>query len=276
VQERRLSLDAPVHTVLQLPQVLNWFFNFVTVRTLLTHTSGVPSRPEYKFGLPAPYDKQDVAQRVANSALDYLPGSSSDYSNFGYVLAGMVAARMFNSSFLTALRNQVLIPLHADDIRLNPVPPATIPSDEASYDTGGLNTGRSTVDPSLTVPEAFADYDPGLYDASGGLSLPAPHFARVLACLNLRSGNPILSPSTIDLMLDNGLGWDSVSGARLRKGGGTPGTTAWLDYRRGGVGIAVSFNRDYVPDRLDALFNAINATSWPSTDLFPAYQMPSF
>jgi hypothetical protein len=45
-----------------------------------------------------------------------------------------------------------------------------------------------------------------MWDAAGGSSVAAPDYSKVLASLNLRSGNPVLDSTTIDLMLNNGLG----------------------------------------------------------------------
>ena len=105
-----LSYDDPVTRFLpSLPP----YAREITIRQLLTHTSGLP---DYEDLIPAAATEQvsdlDVLQMLEKTAgPDFAPGSRYRYSNSGYVLLGLVAAKASGISFPAFLKSAIFDPL---------------------------------------------------------------------------------------------------------------------------------------------------------------------
>ncbi|NML49071.1 beta-lactamase family protein [Streptomyces sp. R302] len=122
--EGRLDLDDPVEK--WLPGVVRGNGHDgrrITVRQLLNHTSGIynvtadPVFQEKVFGpgfLEHRYDRWTPAQLVAvamEHAPDFAPGTSWNYSNTNYVLAGMVIEKVTGRPYGKAVENRIIKPL---------------------------------------------------------------------------------------------------------------------------------------------------------------------
>jgi CubicO group peptidase (beta-lactamase class C family) len=75
-------------------------WNEVTIRHLLSHTSGIPDyltdlRHNFRYDTPA----EEIAEFVATSPLRFSPGSKWSYSNSGYVLLAMIIERVTGKTF---------------------------------------------------------------------------------------------------------------------------------------------------------------------------------
>jgi hypothetical protein len=159
--------------------------------------------------------------------------------------------------------------------------PETQPADEARYDASDLSVDRSVVtSDGRIVPRVYgADFDPRVWESSGGLSIAAPDYAKVLASLNVRSANPVLDPTRIDLMLNNGYGfdwWSPLSPRTGAKSGGIWGTSTLLDYVENGVSFVACFDKDAIGIDSNAVRTAVANTVFPTTDLFPSFGIASF
>lgn len=85
----------------------------VTIRQLLTHTSGIP---DYEDLMPAGdtaqiHDKDVLAMLSRNDSAYFAPGSRYRYSNSGYALLALIVERASGVSFATFLRERVFLPL---------------------------------------------------------------------------------------------------------------------------------------------------------------------
>jgi D-alanyl-D-alanine carboxypeptidase len=88
--------------------------NEVTLRQLLSHTSGMP---EYLDGpdieqvatKPATFDQ--LMARIAGKSLDFTPGSRWSYSNTGYVLLGRVIEVVSHESYRHYVQTHLLDPI---------------------------------------------------------------------------------------------------------------------------------------------------------------------
>ena len=105
----------------------------VTVRHLLSHTSGIKRDPvrfrPTRNSLPPDYipvlyrwARQDftnegLIQQIAALPLDFAPGEQMSYSNAGYFLLGEIAARISGQSFENLLHDQILGPLQMNATR---------------------------------------------------------------------------------------------------------------------------------------------------------------
>lgn len=106
----KLRYDQPIRDFLpELPAAAH----AVTVRHLLNHTSGLW---DYEALIPeartTQLDANDVLALVASQdALHFPAGTASRYSNSGYVLLGMIAARVSEMPFPALLRTRIFAPL---------------------------------------------------------------------------------------------------------------------------------------------------------------------
>jgi CubicO group peptidase (beta-lactamase class C family) len=109
-EDGTLRYDQPVRDVLpELPAAAR----SVTIRHLLNHTSGLW---DYEDLVPesrtAQLDDRDVLGLLASKDSLYFPaGSQYRYSNSGYVLLGLIVARVSGMSFPEFLRARIFLPL---------------------------------------------------------------------------------------------------------------------------------------------------------------------
>ncbi|WKX71728.1 serine hydrolase [Streptomyces sp. XD-27] len=118
VEAGRVDLDAPVRTYLP------WFgladpdvSGRITVRHLLTHTSGIPTSASGEIGDRydnAPGALADAARDLAKIAPATAPGDSFAYSSAGYAVLGALVEEVSGQPFGTYLHERVLDPLGMD------------------------------------------------------------------------------------------------------------------------------------------------------------------
>ncbi|MBC8088257.1 MAG: beta-lactamase family protein [Phycisphaerae bacterium] len=89
VEQGRITLDAPVQ------QYLSWFrvrdartSAGITVRHLLTHTSGIPTRAPQATEDPATLE--DHVRALANVELSHAPGGTHEYASPNYIVLGAI------------------------------------------------------------------------------------------------------------------------------------------------------------------------------------------
>ncbi len=145
VQEDRLELDDPIHQYLpNLPS--EWLG--VTVRHLLTHTSGIPDYEEirtydvYGFRLTP----EEVIQIAHSRPMDFAPGAGWYYSNTGYFLLSMIVERIEGRPLGQVLQSRIFEPLGMTQTGMAD-PEAIIPHRASGYwvnKTGELINRRPT------------------------------------------------------------------------------------------------------------------------------------
>ena len=117
-EEGRLQYDDPVEKYLDIP------YKGITIRHLLTHTSGIP---DYQAIMDAHWDKSKVAGN--KEILEYLnqyappkifePGTKYEYSNTGYVLLASIAEKASGKDFIDLCRSGIFkkLEMQSTDIR---------------------------------------------------------------------------------------------------------------------------------------------------------------
>jgi CubicO group peptidase (beta-lactamase class C family) len=109
-RDRKVQIDQPVRSILpELPVAAAP----VTIRHLLNHTSGLV---DYEDLIPetrtAQLDDNDVLTMLASKDSVYFPaGTSYRYSNSGYVLLGMIVARVSGTTYPQFLKTRIFGPL---------------------------------------------------------------------------------------------------------------------------------------------------------------------
>jgi CubicO group peptidase (beta-lactamase class C family) len=125
-EKNQLQYDDPAEKYISIP------YKGITIRHLLTHTSGLP---DYQEVMDKYWDKTKVAGNA--DAIEYLnkyappalfaPGTKYNYSNTGYLLLASIAEKVSGRDFIDLCRQWIFIPLKMKntDIRSLEVKAAT-------------------------------------------------------------------------------------------------------------------------------------------------------
>lgn len=108
--EGKLSLDDKVAKF--LPGITDG--DQISIQQLLSHTSGLQDYYPQDYTTPystKPVAPQGIVDRWAKKALDFAPGTKWQYSNTGYVVAGLIAEKVAGEPLMTYLNRRVLKPL---------------------------------------------------------------------------------------------------------------------------------------------------------------------
>jgi D-alanyl-D-alanine carboxypeptidase len=163
-EDGRLSLDDQVGKYLpELDTAKN-----VTLRQLLSHTSGIRDYwpQDYVFSqMLRPVSHAEILQQWARQPLDFAPGERWQYSNTGYVVAGVIFEKVAGEPLFTFLQRRVFSPLHMSSVE-------NIDEGTASSDAVGYN--RAALGPSRPAPHVGK----GWLFAAGELAMTAEDLAR--------------------------------------------------------------------------------------------------
>jgi D-alanyl-D-alanine carboxypeptidase len=107
-QQGRFRLEDPVTR--WLPEGAG-VWDSITVRHLLTHTSGVGEYTDSTFDYRKDYTEDQLVRFAASRPLDFSPGSRWSYSNTGYLLLGVLVHRVTGRFYGDVLRDLIFQPL---------------------------------------------------------------------------------------------------------------------------------------------------------------------
>ena len=111
-----LTLDSSVSHY--LPAFDRTDKQMITVRQLLTHTSGLPAwRPLYVL---AEGKRDATIGAIANEKLEYAPGTRVVYSDLGFIALGFLLERMTGVTFVDLARREIIEPLNLSHTFFNP------------------------------------------------------------------------------------------------------------------------------------------------------------
>ncbi len=230
----KISIDAPVQTYLpEFP------YPAITVKHLLTHTSGLPASIPKDEAHP---DWSGYAEgiRQANACVpDPPPGHLFRYSDVNFILLGEIVRRISGCPLNEFAEKEIFAPLHMMSSGFNPDAERIKRTAPTERDEHGTMLRGVVHDPTSRRMGGVAGHA-GLFTTASDLA----KYARFL----LRGG-PLLQPETLRLMRRvqtpitvferRGLGWDIDSpysrprGALFELGSfghtGFTGTAMWLD-----------------------------------------------
>ena len=109
-QEGKLSLDDKVGK--WLPDLTR--ANEITLRQVLSMTSGYQDYAPQDYMIPEwekPISARQILDRWARIALDFEPGSTWQYSNTNYVIAGLIVEKVSGQPVFDFIREHILAPL---------------------------------------------------------------------------------------------------------------------------------------------------------------------
>lgn len=94
------------------------FGDNITVRHLLTHTSGLPDYFDSGASFPDITNHDVLNFAIHNNKLDFLPGEKYSYSNTSYVLLSMIVERASGMLFHSFMKKNIFDPLEMYDTRV--------------------------------------------------------------------------------------------------------------------------------------------------------------
>ena len=128
VEDGKISLDERAIKYLPwLPAV----YSDVTVRQLLTHTSGV--NRDVRTANVDNFTADEFKRRFTAAPVAFKPGEKWEYSNNGYILLGLIIEAVSGKSYGDFLAQRIFKPLGMKDTRYNE-PPGTQKNRAKGYD----------------------------------------------------------------------------------------------------------------------------------------------
>ncbi|MET0466445.1 MAG: serine hydrolase domain-containing protein [Chitinophagaceae bacterium] len=108
----RLHLDSPLVYYLPYFRMKGEEYTKITLRQILTHSSGIPDVTDYQWDHPQTGDgsAEVYARSFNDKQLDFSPGSEFRYSNAAYDLLAAVIAASSGLSFEEYVRKNILLP----------------------------------------------------------------------------------------------------------------------------------------------------------------------
>ncbi len=260
-QRAKLSLDQPIEKTLPefitlAPKHQHVQRHFVTLRSLLAHSSGLPA---YEKLFQIAKTPEDAVRAAIASPLIATPGTLVEYSDIGFILLGEALARIAAVPLDVFAQREIFAPLGMTRTCFNPPPEwkAEIPPTEDEGSSFGRVMQGEVNDENANVM--------GGVGGQAGVFGPATDVARFAECM-LRGGSPILQPGTLKLFLrretsprgtTRALGWDTPTRPESASGKlfsdrsvghlGFTGTSLWIDPERH-LSVTLLTNRTW-PDR---------------------------
>lgn len=300
VQDGKLSLGAPVTTLLGLSATADPRMDQVTVLRLMQHLGGwnrdtskdplwIDHTIAAALDVPLPIGHDDIIAYRNARPLDHDPGTRMYYSNYGYMLLGRIIAKVSGRSYEDYVKQAVLAPVGITRMRLGRSLRSEMSASEVSYTS--KYTNKSVVDGSgQVVPFPYGGFNMPNQDANGGWIASAVDMVRYARIFD--AAGPVLNANSLATIMakpeigESGDGWWYGCGWYARQvpgnlntwhSGGMPGTHTYLARLQNGWTYSFLFNRREEEGSLDfdTLDDQMNRTpvngSWPTTDLFPQY-----
>src|SRR5213080_4608016 len=120
VEKGKIDLDAPLIRYLPYFRLNDERYRTITIRQMLSHTSGIPDTVNYNWDKPE-YDAgalERFVHSIADQKLVFPPGEKFAYSNTAYEILGDVIAKVSGESFEDYVQHNILTPLGMKDSTL--------------------------------------------------------------------------------------------------------------------------------------------------------------
>lgn len=236
VEAGQIDLDAPVVTY--LPEFRGHGKEAVTIKQLLTHTSGLTpdnALSDYENGWPNAYDK------ICNLKLLSKPGERFRYSDVGFILLGEVVARVSKMPLDQYAAKHIFQPLGMNESGFKPGESLAKRAVTTTKVDGKWLKG-TVHDPRARYCDGVAGHA-GLFSTADDLLL----YAQAMLAARDSDSKHLLNSQTLAKMTKpydaagntRGLGWDKQSAYSSNRGksmsssayghGGFTGTAMWID-----------------------------------------------
>lgn len=221
VEEGKIQLEDPISQYIDATPTA---WKDVTIRHLLTHTSGIKSYTELPLFIRMtvfPTTPKEVVKLLAPIALEFKPGEKWKYSNSGFYLLGMIVEKASGKPYARFLQDRIFGPLGMSSTRVNDLKDI-IPNRAAGYDWNGKEwknamaidmTWPYSAGAIVSTVQDMAKWDAALYTE------------KLVKASSLRT---MWTPARLNdgSKTNYGFGWqlDTVRGHRsMRHTGGIPG-----------------------------------------------------
>lgn len=239
VEKGLLDLDERVS--FYIPQFSEGEKTSITLKHLLTHTSGLKSGLQEDLSSKSP---EEVKRDIYSVQLDYKPGTRVVYSDLGFIILGEIISKVLNESLEQTAKETIFEPLGMANSLYNPQREMQkrIAATEFRESLGDFQWGQ--VHDETASALGGVSGNAGLFATAGDLA----RYAQMWLNQGHFKGSFIFSPLTLRLALRNhtpslhgnrGLGWvlknDSfdVSGHLFTSNAyghtGFTGTSLWMD-----------------------------------------------
>jgi CubicO group peptidase (beta-lactamase class C family) len=240
IERGDVKLDAPVQTYIS--EFTGGGKETVTVRELLTHTSGLPPDIETKTDW---HGAATAVQKACAEKLFAPPGMVYKYSDINFFLLGEIVQRVGQMPLQDFVQREIYGPLKMKDTGFLPLQRGIKPSRIAPTEVVNGQPWRGIVhDPTARHMGGVAGHA-GLFTTASDLA----RYARMLVNLGELDGVRVFKPETVKLMTTmqmpagmtmlHGLGWDIDSPYAGPRGKlfplgsyghtGWTGTSLWID-----------------------------------------------
>ena len=284
VGDGRVALDSPVTRYLPEWQVPGG--TAVTVRRLLTHSSGMPAwRPLYKEATSA---EGALALALATRP-DTAPGVRYVYSDLNAILLGRLVARVSGAPFEAYLTRHVFAPLGMSDTRFNPPAAERARIAPTEYDPWRQRQLRGEVHDENAFALGGVSGHAGLFSTGADLA----RFARAYLSGGTLDGTRVFDAATLarfaqvqDTALSRrALGWETPTGGNsaghyLSRSAightGFTGTSLWMDRERGLFVLLLTnrVNPTRMNTRIGGVRTALADAAMQALGFSPAFPLP--
>ena len=259
-EQGKLQLDDPVSNYLSFFKVKypSDKSSAITIRQLLTHSSGIPDASAFSFMKWIHHDGEPPVDQTAFTAkvfpiyatLAFEPGEDTAYTNIGYMLLGAIIEKVSGQSYRDYIRQHILEPLAMKQTDF------VYTSEMEPYEAAGSHPAinlmspllytmmgsyiRETSNKHIWLKRVYTDQEPS--SALLGSAMDAARLVRAYLNKGMLDGHRILSEKSIGLMTNDshvaeandegsyffrqGIGWrifKGKSGYKLEHAGGGPG-----------------------------------------------------
>lgn len=115
VEEGKLGLDDRIGKY--FPEAPATWKN-ITVRHLLTHTSGISNSLYDDMDFSQAYTEDELVEEIVALPLDFKPGAEWNYSNPGYILLGVLVHRVTGKFYGDVMREKIFEPIGMKTARI--------------------------------------------------------------------------------------------------------------------------------------------------------------
>lgn len=254
----------------------------ITLRHLLTHTSGLPAwRPLYLKSS----DKESALQAIAREPLEFAPGTHVLYSDLGFITLGFLLERIASTTLSEIARREIFEPLKLKRTFFNP--DKTLVTEIAACELGNVyereTCGEKADEYAWRENLIWGEVHDGNAYFLGGAAGHAGLFSTASETLRIASQflattTELLKPETCSLFKTNltegmeearSIGWqlaatkDSTASTHLPPDSfghlGFTGTSCWNDPRHERTFILLT-NRTHVPRLPFVNINSVRRT----------------
>jgi CubicO group peptidase (beta-lactamase class C family) len=270
----------------------------ITVKNLLNHSGGwtqrygdiafLPRIVSEQTNDPMPLNIDSYIKFVTSKRLHFEPGSTSAYSNLGYMILGEVIATVAKTSYEKFVKENVLKPAHIFDMQLGgSFEEEKLLEEVRYYQPEDAQLAESYDGSGRMVPKVYGSTNMTLLGSAGGWIASPVDLMKLIVVID---GDPqikdILSKQSIAEMTHvdekglDPLGWRSTNeNGEWWRTGTLPGTSALVKREPNGISwVMITNTSNYKGPHLAIEMDRVMSGSlkkinkWPDYDLFDFFQ----